>query len=230
MVNDMIEPQPYCKKKELALRLISSFALLPMILVVFLQDSRYLFALCWLVLLLIALEIYSPKIQGHFRLKTMAMFFCFLGIAFFMFCRVIYGSIGCFSLICISSGYDIGGFSVGKIVKGPKMCPKISPQKTWSGLIGGVLTANLLFFLIKVFFKPNLPILFPKFENFWMIQLLVFAAVSGDLIESTFKRRVGIKDIGRLIPGHGGVWDRLDSLICVSVVWFIMNTVMWYMK
>lgn len=230
MVNDMVEPHPSpCKKKELALRLMSSLALLPMIGLIFLPNNRYLFGLCWLILVLIAIEICSPKIKGHFRLRMAALFFCSLGICAFMFCRVTNGSLGCLALICIASGYDVGGYSFGKIFKGPKMCPKISPNKTWSGLFGGIFFANLLFVLLKTCVKPGSVLLFTPADGLWKVQLLIFAAMTGDLIESLFKRRVGVKDMGRLIPGHGGVWDRLDSLICVSIVWSIINT-LWYGK
>lgn len=111
---------------------------------------------------------------------------------------------------------DIGGYVVGSNVKGPKLAPKISPNKTWSGLIGGVafaMIASVLYFHAVSFVEVvNLE---PKTQVFFSVLGGLIAVISqiGDLIESAIKRRLGLKDSSDLIPGHGGVFDRIDGLI-----------------
>ena len=111
---------------------------------------------------------------------------------------------------------DIGGYVVGSSFKGPKLAPKISPNKTWSGLIGGVILAAAVSFIYMYATKNIFNLTMPLSEQFKFAQLAVFIAIIaqiGDLIESAIKRHLGIKDSSSLIPGHGGVFDRIDGLI-----------------
>lgn len=111
---------------------------------------------------------------------------------------------------------DIGGYVVGSSFKGPKLAPKISPNKTWSGLIGGVILAAAVSFIYMYATKNIFDLTMPLSEQFKFAQLAVFIAIIaqiGDLIESAIKRHLGIKDSSSLIPGHGGVFDRIDGLI-----------------
>lgn len=106
---------------------------------------------------------------------------------------------------------DIGGFIVGCNLKGPKLAPKISPNKTWSGLIGGIILAMAVSYLyIYLVVKDD-----QSMHMFFVVLGGIIAAISqiGDLIESAIKRKLGIKDSSSLIPGHGGVFDRIDGLI-----------------
>ena len=111
---------------------------------------------------------------------------------------------------------DIGGYAVGSTVKGPKLAPKISPNKTWAGLIGGILfaiVASLSYF--GVMSMLNVMNVNASAQTFFAVLGGIIAAVSqiGDLIESAIKRKLGLKDSSNLIPGHGGVFDRVDGLI-----------------
>ncbi len=111
---------------------------------------------------------------------------------------------------------DIGGYVVGSTLKGPKLAPKISPNKTWAGLIGGIafaVLASLLYFYILSL--PGVMKINGDAQTFFAILGGLIAAVSqiGDLIESAIKRKLGLKDSSNLIPGHGGVFDRIDGLI-----------------
>ena len=106
---------------------------------------------------------------------------------------------------------DIGGFIVGCNLKGPKLAPKISPNKTWSGLIGGIVLAMAVSYLyIYLVVRDD-----KGMHMFFVVLGGLIAAISqiGDLIESAIKRKLGIKDSSSLIPGHGGVFDRIDGLI-----------------
>lgn len=104
---------------------------------------------------------------------------------------------------------DIGAYFAGRAIGGPKLAPRISPSKTWAGLCGGVLAALLLGFLLHRF--AGLPIQLAAASG-----LLAVAAQLGDLLESAMKRRAGVKDSGTLLPGHGGVMDRLDGVVAAA--------------
>jgi phosphatidate cytidylyltransferase len=106
---------------------------------------------------------------------------------------------------------DIGAFFVGRAFGGPKLAPSISPNKTVSGLIGGIVTAALL---------GGIWVMYRELHWWWLLlgPAFAFAAAMGDLFESGLKRRAGVKDTGTLIPGHGGVLDRLDGLVPVAVL------------
>ena len=113
-------------------------------------------------------------------------------------------------IICIST--DIGGYIFGKIFKGPKLT-KISPNKTFSGVIGGYL---LSIFFLNLTLKSNY--FFPKpmeitFNIFIFILLISTVSQLGDIIISFFKMLSKIKDTGKIIPGHGGLLDRIDGMI-----------------
>lgn len=100
---------------------------------------------------------------------------------------------------------DIGAYFAGRSIGGPKLAPRVSPSKTWSGLAGGVAAALALGFALHVW--AGLPVRLAAASG-----LLAVAAQLGDLLESAMKRRAGVKDSGDLLPGHGGVMDRLDGV------------------
>lgn len=109
---------------------------------------------------------------------------------------------------------DTFAYLVGKFFGKHKMAPKISPKKTWEGYAGGVV----LTLILSYFIEHNQPGL----RGNWMVVGFLIAAFApvGDLVESQLKRNFGVKDSGNIIPGHGGLLDRLDSfLICVPVVY-----------
>jgi phosphatidate cytidylyltransferase len=100
----------------------------------------------------------------------------------------------------------------GKLIGGPRIAPKLSPGKTWAGTIGGSLSGALVFafFIAVLGFDVTLGALYAFFFS--------FVAHAGDLLESMVKRRFGTKDSGGMIPGHGGVLDRLDSTFAAAIV------------
>lgn len=107
---------------------------------------------------------------------------------------------------------DIMAYAVGRTVGGPKLTPHISPNKTWAGLGGGVGGAALVGMSAPLL---GLPIAVPFGAMAGLV--LGFLAQLGDLFESWLKRRAGIKDTGNLLPGHGGVLDRVDGLVPVAI-------------
>ena len=101
---------------------------------------------------------------------------------------------------------DIGAYLVGRLIGGPRLAPRISPGKTWSGAAGGTACAVLAgVAVISGHLVAALPAL-----------ALSLAAQAGDLLESALKRRFGVKDSGRIIPGHGGLLDRLDGVLTAA--------------
>ena len=113
--------------------------------------------------------------------------------------------------ICIMS--DIGGYIVGKTVKGKKLT-KISPNKTISGSIGSFLFSMIPLFILTMFFQNYDPLLIKKI----IIITLILSLISqlGDLFISYFKRKAKVKDSGKILPGHGGLLDRIDGLLFVA--------------
>ena len=106
---------------------------------------------------------------------------------------------------------DIGAYFAGRAIGGAKLWPAISPNKTWAGLAGGVLAASL--FGAAMHMAAGLPL-----RMTLATPVLAVLAQGGDLYESWLKRRAGVKDSGTLLPGHGGVMDRLDGLVPVAPV------------
>ena len=106
---------------------------------------------------------------------------------------------------------DIGAYFTGRAIGGPKLAPSISPNKTIAGLVGGVASAAGIAGagVYNVRLQASL---------LWLAVPLAVAAQLGDLFESGLKRRAGVKDSGKWLPGHGGLLDRLDGLIPVAVL------------
>ncbi len=120
---------------------------------------------------------------------------------------------------------DIGAYIVGSSLRGPKLAPKISPNKTWSGLIGGVLSSIIV---SCIFWFSTASLLALQMTLIAQIKFAVFGAVIavvaqiGDLIESSIKRHLNVKDSSSLIPGHGGIFDRVDGLIFAAPFVYII--------
>jgi phosphatidate cytidylyltransferase len=118
-----------------------------------------------------------------------------------------------FWLLGVVWASDIGAYLTGRTIGGPKLAPRISPAKTWAGFWGGVACAGMVGAIVAAVLD---------LRELWPLALIsgVLGGVAqgGDLLESWIKRRFGVKDTGSLIPGHGGLLDRVDALIAVIVV------------
>ena len=120
-----------------------------------------------------------------------------------------------FWVLIVTWATDIFAYFAGRGIGGPKLAPRISPNKTWAGLIGGMAGAALFGWLTARYFGLEGP--FP-----WAGAAMGLIAQLGDLYESWEKRRAGVKDSGTLLPGHGGVLDRLDGLLAVALATMIL--------
>jgi phosphatidate cytidylyltransferase len=107
---------------------------------------------------------------------------------------------------------DIGAYFAGRIIGGPKLAPRLSPKKTWAGLVGGMLAAAAVSYALCKHF--SVPATMPAL----IAAALAVVAQAGDIYESALKRHFNLKDASNLIPGHGGVLDRVDGLIAAAVV------------
>ncbi|WP_299192026.1 phosphatidate cytidylyltransferase [uncultured Erythrobacter sp.] len=125
---------------------------------------------------------------------------------------------------------DVGAYFAGRLIGGPKIAPSVSPSKTWAGLIGGAIAAGLVCILAEYLdlgpggFAPGVS---TAAIGGAMLTGAVIAVIaqSGDFFESWMKRRAGMKDSSALIPGHGGVFDRVDGFLAVFFVLFLIAVV-----
>ncbi len=114
---------------------------------------------------------------------------------------------------------DTFAYFAGRMIGGPKLAPVISPKKTWAGLFGGMLGAAMISAIYAAIWLPG-------WLGLALVALgLAVVAQLGDIFESALKRRYGVKDSGYLIPGHGGILDRVDGLVAVGVVAAIIGFV-----
>ena len=120
-----------------------------------------------------------------------------------------------FWLMVVTWATDIFAYFAGRSIGGPKLAPKISPNKTWAGLVGGMAGAALVGAGAAWLLGIGEPF-------FWLGAPMGLLAQLGDLYESRVKRRLGVKDSGALLPGHGGVLDRLDGLLPVILATFLV--------
>ena len=142
------------------------------------------------------------------------------------------GVFAIFRLFAIVWSIDIGGYVIGKWIGKHKIWPRISPGKSWEGLVGSVLFATITVFVCTAYMVKLAPLNPSNGEQlraiavnllavgFSFITALIFsfAGLAGDLFESALKRRAGVKDSGRLIPGHGGLFDRVDGLLPIAIL------------
>lgn len=185
-------------------------------------EIRYFLGLLPLFLIIMAAELYRKKEKPVENIAVTIFSIIYLAIPlslanFLVFSKILNGSsytpkllIALFVLIWI---YDSGAYLFGISIGKHRLFERISPKKSWEGAIGGTLTAILASWFISGFF-PEIKIIH------WIVisVLIVLSSTFGDLTESMFKRYFGIKDSGNLLPGHGGVLDRFDSLFFASPV------------
>ena len=143
--------------------------------------------------------------------------FFFLIFSFYTFYELSIELIDVFYVIIICSSTDIGGYVFGKIFKGPKLT-KISPKKTYAGCWG-------VFFIFDKLISDHNFIDYEIYTQFLFLLTILISTVSqlGDIIISYFKRLSKIKNTGKLIPGHGGLLDRIDGMIFAFPIYYLIN-------
>ena len=215
------------KYNEFKNRLISSILMVPAIIfIVFLGSYYFIFFLY----LCFAISVYEWIKMSNSKAYLVPGVFLLM-LSFYSAYKVRYTSYNEFDgaslflfvlFICVLT--DIGGYFFGKILKGPKLT-KISPKKTISGFVGGFLLPLLIFYILTkveflTFNNQNL------IENFlsliFFIITISFISQIGDITVSYFKRVSGIKNSGNIIPGHGGILDRIDGMIFVFLISYFL--------
>lgn len=179
-----------------------------------------------LVLSCYVMVLYSKHDRSPFR----SIAYTLLGIIYiaFPFCLIHHVALDAqtyhpeviLGILFIIWGNDAGAYFVGLLLGRRKLFKRISPKKTWEGSIGGMVIGLMVSYLIAQYYVHWNTI-------HWMLVGIItaLASIYGDLVESLFKRSLGIKDSGKIIPGHGGFLDRFDSLLFVVPLVFALNVV-----
>tara|TARA_B100000902_G_C27052189_1_gene784696 strand:- start:60 stop:728 length:669 start_codon:yes stop_codon:yes gene_type:complete len=205
--------------KELQKRILSSIILIPIALFFIFQGT--LFFSFFLSIFFLASSYEWIKMNKLYFLKIIGVFYLFFAFVFAYLLREKF-TIGLFVLVLIICIFtDLGGYIFGKVFKGPKLT-KISPKKTYAGSLGGFILSLIAALIYSKYTLAgattydNLSIWTGiALNKIYLIFILVISLISqiGDLIISYFKRLSKVKDTGNLLPGHGGLLDRLDGIV-----------------
>ena len=193
-------------------RILSAIILIPLALYFIIQGSFMLMFFTTICFLVACYEWHVMTKKKSYKIYGFPFLFC----SFFTFYELDLPIVFFVILICIST--DIGGYVFGKIFKGPKLT-KISPNKTYAGMIGGYFLSLIsLTIITNLIDYSHTPI------QFFLLTLLISTVSQiGDIIISYFKRLSKIKDTGKIIPGHGGLLDRIDGMIFAFPIVYLIN-------
>ena len=220
---------------KLSKRILSAVLIAPPFIFCIAYGDIYLAAWLFVAFILSVGEWYNlaKKLDHFFPVMFLGVVYMAISYSSFLALREVYSP----NLVIIFLGMiwfsDIGAYFVGKTFGGPKLIQQISPNKTWSGF-GGALFFPALFAVIWVSFMG----IHDEFhDNPWYIVYLISAVLglvigsvgqAGDLLVSFVKRQANVKDTGTLIPGHGGLLDRIDSMLLGAPVFLILITLLSY--
>ena len=207
--------------KNLKKRIFTSCVLLLLVILI----ARYNFALIFTLIVLgvlslleffnISNKIFKSKFYLsiiNFLFSLYLFLFCFM---FFFYSNYLQSKIVLFIILLGCAASDIGGYLFGKFFKGPKLT-KISPNKTYSGVLGSIIFSMLIFSILIFYYTNNF--------NFKILLYAITTSIAcqlGDLFFSLIKRKAKIKDTGSFLPGHGGILDRVDGILVGIPLGFI---------
>ena len=194
-------------------RIVSSIILIPLAFYFIIQGSFMMIFFTFICFIIAVFEWHMMSKKKSYYIYG----FLFLIFSFYTFYELSAKLNSIFYVIIICSSTDIGGYVFGKIFKGPKLT-KISPKKTYAGMIGGYFLSLIIISVIINFIGFEItPILF--------LLTILISTVSqlGDILVSYFKRLSKIKNTGKLIPGHGGLLDRIDGMIFAFPIYYLIN-------
>ncbi len=201
-------------------RVVTALILIPVALYAILYSKSIFLLLAIAIAILMTAEwldiIKSAQDQKKWRL--IGLFYILIPIYSVIKIRL-YDADILFWMFAVIWATDIFAFFAGRSLGGPKLAPKISPNKTWSGLAGGLFASVMIGMMSSFMFSGGV-----LFFIFISAMLSIIEQIS-DLLESKFKRIFGVKDSGNLIPGHGGVLDRLDGMMLVAPAVLFLITV-----
>jgi len=195
-------------------RFLSSIILLPLSFFFIIQGSFFLIFFTVICFIVACFEWHMMSKKKSYNIYG----FLFLIFSFYAFYELSIELINVFYVIIICSSTDIGGYVFGKIFKGPKLT-KISPKKTYAGMIGGYILSLVSLSLIISFIDYKATLI-----QFFLLTILISTVSQlGDIVISYFKRLSKIKNTGKLIPGHGGLLDRIDGMIFAFPLYYLIN-------
>lgn len=201
-------------------RIISALVLLPIALMaIFYSKDLFLF-LAISVAILMTSEWLDMSKEMNDQKKWRLIGFFYIAIPVYSVIKLRnYNVEILFWMFAVIWSTDIFAFFAGKTLGGAKIAPTISPNKTWSGLIGGILASMIIGFLSSFMFAGG--------TLFFILLSALLSIIEqlSDLLESKFKRIFGVKDSGNIIPGHGGILDRLDGMMLLSPVVLLIITI-----
>ncbi len=208
-------------KNEILKRTISTLILLPLSFFLIFEGS-YIFFLSLIILMIISFYEWNKitKTKYHKLIGALFIFFSFYSL-YDLRNDANNGTILVFFVLIVCISTDIGGYVFGNIFKGPKLT-KISPKKTYSGLIGSYIFSFLSIFIFIITLSNKL-FIDNYFDLLFCVFLLSTISQIGDIIISYFKRLSKIKDTGYLIPGHGGLLDRIDGMLFTFPFFYILH-------
>ena len=201
-------------RSEFLFRTISSIILIPITIFIVVKGSIYfnsLLIICFFISVYEWFKISNSKIYGFLGLFFLLISFLTVYLIrnnnlqdydFFLFLII----------ICIST--DIGGYFFGKVIKGPKLT-KLSPNKTYAGMFGSYILSFISVYLIILFKFFDFILINSITKIYFFVFFISTISQLGDILISYFKRKSNLKDTGKLIPGHGGLLDRIDGMIFV---------------
>jgi len=212
---------------ELQKRLLSSLIMLPTALFLILKGSIF-FTFFLFVVFIATIKEWLDMCKKNKLMKFLGVIFLIISFYLAYILRIKEGAYVFIFIVLISVCTDIGGYIFGKLLKGPKIT-KISPNKTFSGVVGGFIISLIGALVFYEYMPITLSSNFGEFISFDLYLFFIILMISmisqiGDLIISYFKRQAKIKDSGQLLPGHGGFLDRVDGMIfAIPFSFLILN-------
>ena len=206
--------------KELQKRILSSIILIPMALFFIIKGSfffTFFIATCF-VITLYEWHMMSKK-KNYNIFGFIFLIFSFYSVYFIRNELDEHGLLIFLFIVLVCVSTDIGGYVFGKLFKGPKLT-KISPKKTYAGVFGGYFLSIIFTYILFSYSEIFADQFFGRDEFVWVLIISTVSQV-GDIIISYFKRLSKIKDTGKLIPGHGGILDRIDGMLFAFPFYFI---------
>ena len=202
-------------KNNFLLRLISILILAPIVIILIFLGGYYFYMLMILIFFFSLKEVLSIK-NFKIQILIISLFLLFF-YSTYQISEIANGKLYLYYLLIITWLSDSGGYIFGKLFKGPKI-NLISPNKTYLGFLGSILFSQFTIIYINIF---NLYESFNLLEKFILIFLSSLAVIFGDLLFSFFKRVSKIKDYSNILPGHGGILDRIDGMIILTVLFYL---------
>jgi len=200
--------------KEFIKRVLSSIILLPLAFYFIIHGSYLLIFFTTIFFGIACYEWHMMSKNKFYKIYG----FLFLIFSFYAFYEISIEFMGVFFVIIICVSTDIGGYIFGKIFKGPKLT-KISPNKTYAGMIGGYFLSLISLTTIVNFIDYPVTLI-----QFFLLTILISTISQvGDIAISYFKRLSKIKNTGKLIPGHGGLLDRIDGMIFAFPIYYLVD-------